>query len=83
MEHPQSIDLTPLGVVEDRRFFLADELDRLVDRLVIGELVRIETHTNPDARSEGSTSGSSGRSPRRAPSAWATRSSRRTHGLTD
>ena len=48
LEHPTEIDLTELGVVEDRRFFLADESNRLVDRLVVPELVRISTHTNPD-----------------------------------
>jgi uncharacterized protein YcbX len=49
LEHPDSIDVTELGVVEDRRFFLADGANRLVDRLVVGELVRIATHTDPDA----------------------------------
>jgi len=48
LEHPREIDLTELGVLEDRRFFLADETNRLVDRLVVPELVRISTHTNPD-----------------------------------
>ena len=49
LEHPDEIDLTELGVLEDRRFFLADESNRLVDRLVVPELVRIATHTNPEA----------------------------------
>ena len=48
LEHPEEIDLTESGVLEDRRFFLADETNRLVDRLVVPELVRISTHTNPD-----------------------------------
>jgi MOSC domain-containing protein len=49
LEHPDEIELTELGVVEDRRFFLADEAGRLVDRLVIGKLVQIAAHTDPDA----------------------------------
>jgi uncharacterized protein len=49
LEHPESIDVTHVGVVEDRRFYLIDEADRLVDRLVVGELVRIAAHTDPDA----------------------------------
>jgi uncharacterized protein YcbX len=48
LEHPHEIDLTESGVLEDRRFFLADDTNRLVDRLVVPELVRIATHTNPD-----------------------------------
>ncbi len=47
LEHPDEIDLTESGVLEDRRFFLADETNRLVDRLIVPELVRISTHTNP------------------------------------
>jgi uncharacterized protein YcbX len=35
--------------VEDRRFFLTDDANRLVDRLVVGELVQISTHTDPGA----------------------------------
>ena len=49
LEHPDEIVVTEIGVVEDRRFFLADESNRLVDRLIVGELVRIATHTDPDA----------------------------------
>jgi uncharacterized protein YcbX len=47
LEHPDHIDVTDLGVVEDRRFFLADEAGRLVDRLIVGALVQIATHTDP------------------------------------
>ena len=47
LEHPDEIDLTPLGVVEDRRFYLVDELGRLVDRLVVGPLVQVAAHTDP------------------------------------
>ena len=49
LEHPDEIDLTEVGVVEDRRFFLADDTNRLVDRLQVGELVQIATHTDPGA----------------------------------
>lgn len=49
LEHPEAIDVTELGVVEDRRFFLADDANRLVDRLLVGELVQIGAHTDPDA----------------------------------
>lgn len=46
LEHPTEIDLTEVGVVEDRRFFLIDETGRLMDRTVIGELVQVAAHTD-------------------------------------
>jgi len=49
LEHPDQIDLTEVGVVEDRRFYLTDDANRLVDRLVVGELVQIATHTDAAA----------------------------------
>ena len=49
LEHPSAIDLTELGVREDRRFYLTDASNRLVDRLQVGSLVRIAAHTDPDA----------------------------------
>ena len=49
LEHPDAIDVTEVGVVEDRRFFLADDANRLVDRLVVAELVQIAAHTDPEA----------------------------------
>ena len=42
--------MTERGVLEDRRFFLADDANRLVDRLIVGSLVRISTHTDPDGQ---------------------------------
>ena len=48
LEHPAEIELTQDGVVEDRRFFLADDANRLVDRLVVPELVQVAAHTDPD-----------------------------------
>jgi uncharacterized protein YcbX len=49
LEHPEAIDLTDRGVLEDRRFFLADDKNRLVDKLVIPTLSQITTHTDPEA----------------------------------
>jgi uncharacterized protein YcbX len=51
LEHPDEIALTELGVVEDRRFFLADDDNRLVDRIVMGTLVQIAAHTDREASS--------------------------------
>lgn len=48
--HPDEIELTDVGVVEDRRFFLVDETGRFVDRLVAGELVQVSAWTDRDAR---------------------------------
>ena len=50
LEHPSEIDVTSVGVLEDRRFFLADDAGRLVDRLVIPRLVQVGAHTDPDGR---------------------------------
>jgi len=47
LQHPTEIDVTEVGVVEDRRFFLTDDRNRLIDRLIVGPLVRIETQTDP------------------------------------
>ncbi len=47
LEHPDEIDVTEVGVVEDRRFFLTDDANRLVDRLIVGPLVKISTRTDP------------------------------------
>jgi uncharacterized protein YcbX len=49
LEHPESVDVGTTGVLEDRRFFLADAENRLVDRIIIGSLVQISAHTNRDA----------------------------------
>ena len=46
LEHPDSIDLTPLGVAEDRRFYLVDQDGRLVDRLVSGRLAQVGAQTD-------------------------------------
>jgi uncharacterized protein YcbX len=49
LQHPTEIDLTERGVREDRRFFLTDAANRLVDRLIVGSLVQIGAATDPDA----------------------------------
>jgi uncharacterized protein len=49
LEHPASVDLTEVGVLEDRRFYLIDDAGRHVDQLVSGELVQVSAHTDPDA----------------------------------
>jgi hypothetical protein len=49
LEHPDSIELTEYGVVEDRRFYLIDAAGRLVDRVIVGTLVQVAAHTDPEA----------------------------------
>ena len=49
LEHPTEIDVTERGVAEDRRFYLTDEANRLVDRIVVGRLVQVAAHTDPEA----------------------------------
>jgi uncharacterized protein len=49
LQHPTEIDVTEVGVVEDRRFFLSDDQNRLVDRIVVGRLVQVEANTDPAA----------------------------------
>ena len=49
LQHPTEIDVTEVGVVEDRRFFLSDDHNRLVDRIVVGRLVQVEARTDPAA----------------------------------
>jgi uncharacterized protein len=49
LQHPTEIDVTEVGVVEDRRFFLSDYDNRLIDRIVVGRLVQVEAKTDPGA----------------------------------
>lgn len=49
LEAREEIELTEVGVVEDRRFYLTDDANRLVDQLIVGELVQIAAHTDPAA----------------------------------
>ena len=49
LQHPQSIELTEMGVINDRRFYLVDAQGRLLDRLRSGALVQVSAETDPDA----------------------------------
>ena len=49
LELRDEIDLTPLGVVEDRRFYLIGENDRIVDQLIVNALVQVTAWTDADA----------------------------------
>jgi len=49
LSHPDSIELTGMGLVQDRRFYLVDEHGRLVDRLLAAELVQVGAETNDEA----------------------------------
>jgi uncharacterized protein YcbX len=49
LQHPTSIDVDEAGVREDRRFYLIDEHNHIVDRLRAGALVRVQARTNPEA----------------------------------
>jgi uncharacterized protein YcbX len=49
LEHPDTVDLTSVGVVDDRRFYLIDDQGRHIDQLVSGALVQVGAHTDPDA----------------------------------
>jgi uncharacterized protein YcbX len=49
LETRDEIDLGPDGVAEDRRFYVIDAGDRLVDQLTWGEMVQVGSWTNPDA----------------------------------
>ncbi|HYL40686.1 MAG TPA: MOSC N-terminal beta barrel domain-containing protein [Candidatus Binatus sp.] len=46
--HPEALDLTETGVAEDRRFYLIDDDDRLVDRITAGTLVQVGAWADPD-----------------------------------
>ncbi|HEY0443612.1 MAG TPA: MOSC domain-containing protein [Candidatus Limnocylindrales bacterium] len=48
LEHPDAIDVTANGVVEDRRFYLIDDTGRLIDGLVAGTIVQVAARTDPD-----------------------------------
>jgi uncharacterized protein YcbX len=49
LSHPASIELTEMGLVQDRRFYLVDEHGRLVDRLLAAQLVQVNAETNDEA----------------------------------
>ena len=49
LETRDEIDLGLDGVAEDRRFYVIDAGDRLVDQLTSGEMVQVTSWTNPEA----------------------------------
>lgn len=49
LEARESIAMTEHGVVEDRRFFIVDESDRLIDQLIAASMVQVAAWTDPDA----------------------------------
>jgi uncharacterized protein len=49
LEHPERIELTDVGVVEDRRFHVIDADGRQRDGLTIGRLATVGAHTDPEA----------------------------------
>jgi uncharacterized protein len=46
--HPESIDVDASGVREDRRFYLIDQHNHIVDRLRAGPLVQVKSETDAD-----------------------------------
>jgi uncharacterized protein YcbX len=49
LESREEIYLGPDGVAEDRRFYVIDAGDRLVDQLTDGQIVQVASWTDPDA----------------------------------
>src|SRR4051812_47775216 len=49
LEHRKAVELTERGVLEDRRFFVRDPGDRLVDQLTAPSMVQVKAWTDPDA----------------------------------
>ena len=49
LQHPTEIELTEHGVVEDRRFYLTNDANRLVDQLTVFKLVQVASRTDPEA----------------------------------
>jgi hypothetical protein len=49
LEHRDEIRLEEKGVLEDRRFFVIDETNRLIDQLIAGTMVQVKAWTDPEA----------------------------------
>jgi uncharacterized protein len=49
LESRDVIELTDLGVAEDRRFYLVDDAGRLADQHLAGSMVQVKAWTDPDA----------------------------------
>lgn len=48
LQHPESIELTEMGVINDRRFYLVDDHGRLLDRLRASQLCRVFSESDAD-----------------------------------
>lgn len=49
LEHRDEVELGERGVLEDRRFYVTDADNRLVDQLTAGTMVQVTAWTDPDA----------------------------------
>lgn len=49
LERRHEIAVTEHGVAEDRRFFIVDDADRLVDQLLVADMVQVKAWTDLDA----------------------------------
>jgi hypothetical protein len=49
LEHRDEIEVTERGVVEDRRFFVIDQTNRLIDQLIAPSMVQVKSWTDSDA----------------------------------
>jgi uncharacterized protein YcbX len=49
LERRDEIAVTEDGVAEDRRFFIVDDADRLIDQLLVADMVQVRAWTDPDA----------------------------------
>jgi len=49
LERRDDIAVTDRGVLEDRRFFIVDDADRLIDQLLVADMVQVRAWTDPDA----------------------------------
>src|SRR4051794_4538394 len=49
LEHRDSVELTDRGVLEDRRFFVRDRSNRLIDQLIAATMVQVKAWTDPEA----------------------------------
>jgi uncharacterized protein YcbX len=49
LESRTELQLERTGVAEDRRFYLVDDIGRLVDGLVAGSIVQVSARTDPEA----------------------------------
>ena len=49
LERRDEIAVTERGVVEDRRFFIVDDAGRLIDQLLVADMVQVSAWTDLDA----------------------------------